>query len=145
MTIHEMNDLVKTIDLEQIGSEALALHKEDAIQLNKDQLLSGIGNDARKIEPKYASPAYAKQKNRMNPLAGYGVPDLYKTGAMFEAFNLAIQNKKQYKLFSADSKFAKLVKKYPTAYGLNTESIEDLKASGYMETVVDKTKKHLTL
>lgn len=145
MTIHDMNDLVKSIDLQDAGVSVLVDLKEEAIQLNKDQLLSGLDNEGVKMLPRYASIQYAKKKNRMNPDAGMLVPDLYLTGALFDAFALAIQSKKEYKIFSNDSKYAALVKKYPTAFGLNEESIDNLRVNGFTEGIVNKIKEHLTL
>lgn len=145
MTVDEMAALIKTIDLPAIGMQVMANMKEEAIDLNRSQLLEGLGNDGNKIPQRYKSDSYAKLKNKMNPFPGFGVPDGYKTGAMHEAWKLAIQSKNVYLLYSSDSKFKQFIGKYPTAAGLNPKSIEELRNRGFMEGAVQKIKEHLTL
>lgn len=95
---------------------------DDLISLNQGIIIQEIwrrwelGNsvDGGKIGTYSKSPlgqAYAAQKNKQNPLAGYGNVDLTLSGALGE--NLTV--KKQggnYKIFSTDEKYQKIGAKY---------------------------------
>lgn len=90
---------------------------------NRNQLKHGRGSDGEPIEPMYGSLFYALEKNRMNPLAGYGTPDLFLTGAFYRGFFVSITGK-SFSLSSSDRKTGSLLEKYgPNIFGLTNDSI----------------------
>ena len=145
MTIHDMQALVKKVDLNAIAVRALLAVKDTVLRLNKDQLLEGKDNEGITMSPRYASVPYANQKHKQNPLAGYGVPDLYKTGETFRKMKLVIPNKKVYNVESTSDIFSHLKSKYPYAFGLNKSSESELRDEGFEAEMQEGVKRELTL
>jgi hypothetical protein len=79
---------------------------------------------------KYRNPAYARRKNAMNPLPGFGIPDLKLSGAFHRQVYAETRGDKVI-LDSTDPKTQKLVDKYgEEIFGLNKVSkIEFIKES----------------
>ena len=93
-----------------------------AIELNKDQLESGLDSFGNKISPGYKNFDYANEKNKRNKRPGFGVPDLKNTGGFYSGF-YAKYDKNNISINSSDEKTPALIKKYgKEIFGLTKES-----------------------
>lgn len=111
MTIHGLYDRFQKLDTESIVHESLVATKEGIADQNAEQLLHGLRSDGSEIMPEYSNDLYAQVKNRMNPLPGFGVPDLYKTGSFVEHIKVEVGSDKITE-DSTDEKSEMLQKKY---------------------------------
>ena len=127
-TIFEVSEDFDTVDLKgqvKIIVRSLSL---DMIALNKQQLLHGLSDLGTKIDPGYKNAKYADDKYGQNPLAGYGNPDLFRTGKFYASFYIRF-TEDGWESGSTDDKAAKLEKKYNEnggIFGLDDESIQEL-------------------
>lgn len=110
MTFTELNQTIQKFDAEQVVEEVYEQTKEPLADLNAVQLLQGLSAKGRNLKS-YASPLYAEMKNRMNPLPGYGNPDLRLTGAFYRGIYASNQSG-SLSITSTDSKTPDLEKKY---------------------------------
>lgn len=98
-------------------------HEDIITGYNKDQLKHGYTFNSEKVNPLYGSLFYALEKNKQNPLAGYGTPDLFLTGAFYRGFFISITGK-SFIISSSDKKTESLVDKYGMdIFGLSSGSI----------------------
>ena len=123
-TIAELYRAVKRFDdkKETIIADIIEDHKEEIVQLNRDQLNQGLLATGTKIRPGYRSRKYAEAKNQINSLPGYGTPDLKLTGEFQRRMDLWRKGNKFY-LDSRDDKVEGLAAKYgEEIFGLTNES-----------------------
>lgn len=94
------------------------------IELNtNEQLFKGIDSKGQKLKPKYSRVRYARAKNTVNPLPGYGTPDLKLTGDFYRDFYLKAEPERKFSLFSSDEKAPKLQEKYgEDIFGLTADN-----------------------
>lgn len=132
-TIHEMLRRAQSIDLQAIGVSVIVDTKDELIKLNKEQLMDK-GEDKNLVKLKsYRSASYARKKNQRNPFPGLGTPDLYNTGAFQNAFQLKINSKNSFDIFSSNSKSSDLQKKYGAAiFGVSDPNKQEY-ADEYMQ------------
>lgn len=111
--------------LEQEAYRILANVQDQVTELNKAQLKQGLTPLGQKLSPKYRNIRYARAKNTVNPLPGFGTPDLKFTGRFQSNFYLTASNKK-FDIFSSDAKTDKLIAKYgkENIFGLTIENNE---------------------
>lgn len=90
-----INDMLagfKRVDLRAALPDIIVDKGPDAVQLVRNQLNVGTDGTGNKITPKYADAvyggAYTKMKAQMNPLPGYGTPDGYLTGALYQGLKI---------------------------------------------------------
>lgn len=76
----------------------------------KDQLYAGFNSLGRRLIS-YRSVKYATMKNSMNPVPGYGNPDLKLTGAFYDAIRADI-DEEGFLVYSTDDKSNSLEDKY---------------------------------
>lgn len=108
---------IKVIDIVRDAANNTA---EDWAELNREQLLHGLNSQGQPVG-EYRSPVYAEVKNRINPLPGFGVPDLKNTGAFHDAIFMRAKGG-QVITSSSDWKLSVLEKKYgKSILGLNSE------------------------
>ena len=122
--IVELRDMVRKLrdNFEDIARDTIIEDGDVIVELQKDQLMHGENMLGESIEPEYASFSYAKFKNRINPRAGFGTPDLRFTGAFYDAFFL---DDDDLEVYSRDPKVEILIAKYGGyIFGLNEDSIE---------------------
>lgn len=105
----------------EIGN-AIALQANEIEEMQREQLLAGRGKDGEKLEPKYKSSSYAKQKNRLNPEAGFGNPDLKKSGVYHRSITVRAYASYM-EIDATDYKAKYLTPRYPNAIGLNILSV----------------------
>jgi hypothetical protein len=124
-TIRTFNTRFQRINIRTSIQEACRVSGFDIIQSIRAQMKRGEDGTGGKIRPSYSSPLYAIDKQRKNPLAGFGNPDLEVTGSFkagiyikFGNYNLTIG--------SNDSKAPELDAKYTNLiYQPNQKSKRD--------------------
>lgn len=121
-TIHNLYSKVKQIDMEQIIFESVDQTKGAIPDLNKADLQQGLLATSEAIQPDYYFDSYAKEKFEMNPLPGYGVPDLKLTGSFYEGLVTSV-DKTSFTTLSTDGKASMLEEKYSKdIYGLTKDA-----------------------
>lgn len=105
----------KGIDMNKIIEDAMAVHEERILDLNRQQLDRGLDAKGKSLG-KYANFKY---KNRFEPV------DLKNTGEFRKKFTLSrSKNKKEAEIFSQDEKQSKLEKRYgKDIQGLNSQNM----------------------
>ena len=97
--------------LEAEAYKILVETQEIITALNTGQLHEGKTPEGRKLTPKYSWVRYARAKNELNPLPGFGTPDLKVTGDFYSEFYLTAKNQ-EFELHSSDFKTEFLEKNY---------------------------------
>lgn len=145
-TIHEMLRRVRQVDIAEIAVGIIADSKQDLVEKNKAQLLDqGIDKQGQKLK-RYASNSYAARKNALNPFPGFGVPDLYRTGAFHRGFKLQLVSKNTFEINSSDSKTGDLVSKYgKDIFGLTTDSKAEYRKETMQPQLVREVKRIMKL
>ncbi len=86
----------------------------------REQLTAGKTKTGAPISPRYQSNSYASRKAAINPLPGFGVPDLRLTGEFQRLIDVeAAEN--VFDIISKDEKGAALENKYADIFGLGGE------------------------
>jgi hypothetical protein len=109
----QLNNLIRkyeSINVEEAVRVAFLKNQENYIELNLSQMLEGLTSKGTEIG-QYQSELYAIEKNRINPLPGFGVVDLRYTGAFYGATTLSLKGDTII-IQSVDSKAPKLEGKY---------------------------------
>jgi len=121
-TIANLKRRIETLDIDRVitssfGNTIEQLADENAVQLSKGET-SRDGNFRS-----YRNPEYATMKNRMNPVPGFGNPDLKLTGSFYHGIYARVEGTKIV-IDSTDPKTDDLKKKYGDKYifGLNNKS-----------------------
>lgn len=139
-TISEVNNNWQRLDIDTEVINTIKSNSERMLTLNKEQLKEGFDKQGKRLR-EYRSDLYAQVKNRMNPLPGYGNPDLFKTGAFFEEFTLRVEQKVYFYMYSQDAKYFTLVKNYgKDIFGLGDRKREDLIEGGFRDDLVKRVK-----
>ena len=102
MDVVEFKEMFELLDLQKTLSESISETKEDLAESNRTQMYWGFDSTGALIGEKhpYLSTVYALRKEEMNPLPGFGKPDLYLTGTFNKSIKVDI-NSDTYK-FTAD-------------------------------------------
>jgi len=124
MTINDLYQNAKAIDLADIFSDVIAKNEEHLIQLNQNQLYKDSSDsEGNKLE-QYNSLEYAREKESMNPGIGFLNTDLYYTGAFYRGWSILITNT-GFLFDSSDSKTSKLIDDYGiNIFGLRKDNLE---------------------
>ena len=86
MTLAELDRRLKKLNIESETVEIIKRNEFELLIFNKTQLYNfGVDSNGAKLE-RYSSKYYAKEKNFMNRRPGFGVPDLFVTGAFYNGF-----------------------------------------------------------
>jgi len=136
------NKLQKIVDdLPNITIVAVEETKQEAIALNKEQMIFGVDSNELDIGS-YASSEYRAMKLNQNPFAG-GKVDLRLTGAFHRAM-FAETSGNLLKIDSNDPKRSKLVEKYSdNIFGLHKRNTEKYKKTVYLyiiKTIKERLK-----
>ncbi len=83
-TILQSMSALKSLNIRQMAIEAIEKNLRDMVTLNQSQLYEGKTTTGKRFH-KYAGRQYADVKNQMNPLPGWGNPDLNLTGDFYRA------------------------------------------------------------
>lgn len=109
-TVDDVLAAAEKIDLNYQVSLSLIEGSEQYVRLQQDQLMHGLTSQETKIG-KYKNESYARRKNEMNSLPGYGQVDLKYTGAFQESIFVQVEGDTSF-VYSADGKTTKLVENY---------------------------------
>lgn len=123
ITIDDLLDIIKKVDVSFEAQEAIDQTKRGIITRQKDQLLHGQRPDGSLIG-KYKSADYAKKKNAMNPLAGYGNMDWKFKGDLYNEIFVDVRED-GFVIDSADPKAASLEQRLGDPFGLQQKNQQD--------------------
>jgi hypothetical protein len=122
--IKDYLDKIKSVgsqDIEDMLLKVVVESKNQAIDLNTDQLFSGKDANGQSLG-QYRNPNYAAFKRSLNPA---GVVDLKLSGDFYQGF-FARTDKFPITFSSTDEKTGELMQKYGTEiFGLNQDSLEE--------------------
>jgi hypothetical protein len=124
MTISDLYQNAKAIDLADIFSDVIAKNEQHLINLNHNQLYKDSSDSEGNQLQQYNSLEYAREKESMNPGIGFRNTDLYYTGAFYRGWSLLITNT-GFLFDSSDSKTSDLIEKYgQNIFGLRKDNLE---------------------
>lgn len=131
MTLVQYIEKLKKADKAYITEQILRIVQEESnyvIDLNQSQLLSGVDSKGNELK-EYAVKGYAVFKNKLNPIPGFGIPDLKLTGAFQREMYLQFSSKGfPIEIFSRDEKTGKLVEQYgKDIFGVTKDNLENLR------------------
>lgn len=109
-TFTDLHQTISKFNAEKVVETVYEQTKESLADLNAVQLLQGQSAKGKNLKS-YANAEYAAYKNQLNPLPGYGNPDLKLTGAFYQGIRAEFQGGRL-EITSTDSKTASLQKKY---------------------------------
>lgn len=146
MTLGDIQRAIEATNLDAIAGEVVEDNKDNILQLNRDQLMSGFDSNGEKMEPQYASRDYALKKNKMNALPGLGTPDLYLTGKFQSSLQLQVMGK-DVKFSDTDDKAKYLEVNYgpDNIYGLSEDSIGEARTEFLQQGLVEKMAASLNM
>lgn len=102
---------VKSVNLRRELPNIIQRKSFEITSLNQQQLYNyGVDSDGKRLTP-YKNKYYAREKNYDNPRPGFGIPDLFKTGAFYKGFTVSV-SRNYYTSMSIDKKSLQLEKKY---------------------------------
>jgi hypothetical protein len=110
-------------NLEPIAESSISEVAPDFVEAQKAQLEQGNNSEGGSFR-KYRNAVYAKEKNLMNPLPGYGNPDLKYSGNFYRGIKATVQGGKIV-VESTDEKAQMLESNYAFIFGLNPQEMED--------------------
>jgi hypothetical protein len=108
-------------NLDAIAEQSVYESRDEITHEQQEQLFEGSDSRGKSFK-QYYDPEYARMKNIVNPIPGYGYPDLKLTGAFYEGIYTRVVNGKIV-IGSTDSKAAELEKKYKYVFGLNPDEM----------------------
>lgn len=129
----------------EIVVDELYNYQEVIMDFNKDQLMSGYNSNSERLRS-YKNREYAEMKNEVNPLPGFGNPDLNLTGQFHRGFYVRRGGKTFLLLGSSDEKNDKLKGKYgKDIFGLTSSSKESFIEGGFNDRLVRALKRFLNI
>ena len=111
-TITQKINALKSIDLDTAIPQILQNTGYEATAILQGQIYGGIDGEGNKIHPKYHGKSYSVKKALLNPKPGYGVPDMFLSGALYKGMGLVIVNKDKFDFRSNVTYFSKLENYY---------------------------------
>jgi hypothetical protein len=81
-TLSSLIAAVEKVNLPQLVQQSMDQASPTYLEQQKEQMSHAVSGKGETIG-KYRSPSYARKKNQMNPLAGYGNVDLRLTGDFY--------------------------------------------------------------
>lgn len=144
-TATEILERLQSLSVREMLIESIEETADLYVDLNTAQLLEGKDGDNQPLRPQYAIESYADQKNRMNPLPGYGNPDLKLTGAFYKGYGVRVEGTDVVK-FSTVSYADGLFEKYGNAIGqLDEERHEEYVQGDLAPILYDKFREQTGL
>lgn len=114
MNADDLRNKISALDIDKVAAASIEETADVISDLNAEQLHRGLtafdGNF-----PTYRNDEYARMKNKMNPLPGYGNPDIFLTGAFVRDIETKVVGD-DVEITSTNSKTEMLVKKYGDKY-----------------------------
>jgi hypothetical protein len=125
MTIIEMKKRFESLNTDKVIDESLEEVSPLIADRQKDQMREGKNAKGGKIG-RYRNAGYARMKNSMNPIPGFGVPDLLLTGAFYSEIFAEPRGDKMV-ISSTNEKVAKLEDRFgKDIFGLNPPTKAEL-------------------
>ena len=93
-TINNLYNKVQSCRLKEEMPNLILSTSYEITTLNQEQLYAGQLSTGEQIQPEYASKYYAKKKNALNPEPGFGVPDIFLTGALYKSMGVSVNDSK---------------------------------------------------
>ncbi len=125
MTIKGLYDKIKKVDTELVIQDSMEEVSPLITDRQKGQMLEGVNSKGARIG-RYRSGAYAQMKAAMNPIPGFGVPDLLLTGQFYKSIFTEVRGDKVL-TDATDEKTQSLVNKYgEEIFGLNKATKSEL-------------------
>lgn len=124
MTASALIQKLKNVKVAVIAVEAIKQTEAEYLNIQtRKQMLYGIDATGNAISPSYTTNSYSKKKNRMNPLPGYGTPDLKVTGVLYRETKFIKVDQTQIEIVS-EAPYAKYVEgRYGSKiYGLSPKN-----------------------
>jgi hypothetical protein len=115
-TIKTLYGSMRRFNLDRTASAAFGTVLEDFTDENKAQLFAGFNRFGDHLD-EYKSFRYAEDKHFLNPVPGFGNPDLFVTGDFYAGIKGRISGS-QILEKSSDIKNDRLVADYPGIFGL---------------------------
>lgn len=142
-TIREMLGRFESVNLRETVPAIIQEQESVLVGYNKEQLQLGFDKEGERLQP-YRGLIYSFDKNKMNPKAGFGNPDLKFSGDFYRGFNADVDSK-SILIDSSDIKSESLKKKYgENIFGLSKESKSRYSRTeflqGLKEWIESKTK-----
>jgi hypothetical protein len=134
----DLLERLNRIDPNEVAAQAIESTKPELVNLQEDQMMQGLNAKGEKIG-RYRSQAYARRKNQMNPLPGFGVPDLRLTGSFHRGLGAIVQENST-TLTSDDSKADALAKKYGDIFGLSPQKLAEYRGVLQPKVVLELAK-----
>jgi hypothetical protein len=88
-TVLDLQDNLSAIEMHREAKSAIGRTSEFIADLNVEQLEKGLTSEGKRL-PRYRNKTYARFKNAINPLPGFGNPDLILTGAFTKSFKIDV-------------------------------------------------------
>lgn len=144
-TASELIERLQGLNLREILTESIEETAPQYVELNTQQLFKGLDGTGGSIHPLYRSAKYARMKNQMNALPGYGTPDLKLTGAFYQGYGVRVEGDEVVK--DSDVAYADdLFEKYGNAIGeLDEENHEAYIDNGLSPVFTDKVREQTGL
>jgi len=117
----ELRQSVAAVNMAVEAHSAIEKTAGMIVTFNKAQLMRGLSAGPARISPRYRNKEYAADKYAMNPMPGFGIPDLKFSGDFYAGFGVEVKAD-EYEVFSTDPKAAMLESKYKQVFGMNQES-----------------------
>lgn len=138
-TIAEVVSAWASLNLQDEIVKTMSDMSRELADQNRAQLKKGQTAKGGKFK-EYASDNYASVKNRMNPIPGYGNPDLFLRGDFAAGIKLSV-GLDGGDMGSTDGKEARLEGMYgaENIFGLNDESLGEIKPE-FANKLVDNVK-----
>lgn len=147
-TILDLLEKVESFDAYDTVLDGIIKNENIAVDMNKEQLMSGVNSENKYVDPEYQSDEYARIKSGMNPRPGFGIPDLRLSGDFHAGFYLDINaiDNGYFELDSTDDKTEHLLKRYSDAiFGLTDENEEVFFAKNVMDYFAQEVLDKLNL
>lgn len=116
-SITTLTERFRRMDTDKLIDESLNETTSDFEDIQRYQLTAGMTSTGKNISPRYRSREYATAKHDMNPLPGYGVPDLKLTGSFHREIDVKA-GRESFSIISRDEKAPELERKYDNIFGL---------------------------
>jgi len=88
-TVVDLQDCFTDINVHREAKSAIGRTSDVIAELNVEQLEAGFTSEGKRLR-KYRNRNYAMFKNAINPLPGFGNPDLILTGSFTKSFQIDV-------------------------------------------------------
>lgn len=141
MGLTELLKSFQSLNMEQATVKAIEATEGDMIKRNQLQLnIFGMDSKGNTLKP-YFDREYATYKYEINPLPGFGIPDLELSGQFYSGFYATVKGTK-IEFGSTDSKTGKLTKQYgKNIFGLTTDNVDEYATETLRPKVVEYVEK----